>query len=106
MWKLTVISSLILYAVQAADFEACPARIDVRPQELVKAVPGWTAGQAHEAHHELVSVDLYDGHPSELASLIPDTQAKLKIGWTLHPQTRPYWLQCHYTQTTLVLSRA
>jgi hypothetical protein len=105
MWKLIILSALA-GGLTAADFAACPAKIEVQKQQILKVVPGWTAAQVSEPRHDLWFVTLYDGEPKEMASLVPDVEGKLKSGWTLAPQSRAYWLECHYTQTTLVLSRA
>jgi hypothetical protein len=102
MWKLTVLATLA-GGLSAADFAACPAKIEVQKQQIAKAVPGWTAAQANDPRHDLWFVTMYNGEPKEMASLVPDISGKLKSGWTLAPG---YWLECHYTQTTLVLTRA
>ena len=59
----------------------------------------YTNGQ----NHALWFVQIYDGDPKEKADLIPDINEPLKQAWTLTPYERPYWLECHYTQTTIVL---
>jgi hypothetical protein len=105
MLKLILIPFLLIGGLCAADFEACPAKIDVQRQQLTKPLAGWTAAVNDEARHELWYVTLYDGEPKEKASLVPDVQSQLKQGWTLARQSRPYWLECHYTQTTIVLAR-
>lgn len=94
---------LLAWAVHAADFQACPAHIDVQPQQLAAAVPGWMAAQADGPGHELWYVKVYDGDPKEKADLVPDSNEPLKRGWDLSPHGRPYWLECHYTRTTVVL---
>ena len=104
MWKLIVLATLA-GGLSAADF-ACPAKIEVQKQQIAKAVPGWTAAQVTDPRHDLWFVTMYSGEPKEMASLVPDISGKLKAGWTLAPQTHTYWLECHYTQTTLVLARA
>ena len=102
MWKLIVLATLA-GGLSAADFAACPAKIEVQKQQIAKAVPGWTAAQVNDPRHDLWFVTMYNGEPKEMASLVPDISGKLKAGWTLAPG---YWLECHYTQTTLVLARA
>jgi hypothetical protein len=105
MWKFIVVPALALGGLWGADFTACPPSIDVQKQQLAKAVAGWTAAQGSEPRHDLWYVTMYDGEPKEMASLVPDISGKLRSGWTLAPTTRAYWLECHYTQTTLVLAR-
>jgi hypothetical protein len=97
---------LLCGGLSAAEFEACPARIDVQPQQLAKAAPGWTAAHAADAHHDLWYVTLYEGEPKEMASLVPDINGRQRQSWQLLPHpVRPYWLECHYTRTTIVLAR-
>jgi len=106
MWKLIAVTALLTGGLRAADFAACPAKIDVQRQELAKPVPGWTPALVSEPHNELWFVTIYDGEPKEMASLVPDISGRLKSGWTLARQGRTYWLECHYTETTIVLARA
>jgi hypothetical protein len=104
MRKLIVLS-ILTGGLWAADFAPCPPRIEVPPQRLAKPVAGWTAGQAAEARHDLWFITMYNGEPKEMASLVPDVSERLKQGWTLAPQTGTFWLECHYTRTTVVLAR-
>ena len=101
--KLLSISILLACCVSAADFKACPAKIDVKPQQLATPVPGSTVAYTNSQNHALWLVEIYDGDPKEKADLIPDINEPLKQAWTLTPHERPYWLECHYTQTSIVL---
>jgi hypothetical protein len=105
MWKLVAIPFFAVCSLQAADFEGCPAKLDVQTQQLTRTPAGWTAGQTADARHDLWFVTMYDGPPKEKASLVPDISGRLKQGWTLEGSGRPHWLECHYTQTTIVLAR-
>jgi len=104
--KLAVIAILLCGGLSAADFEACPARIDVQPQQLLKAAAGWTPGYAAGARHDLWFVTIYDGEPQEKASLVPDVSGPQRQAWLLSRQSRPYWIECHYTRTAVVLAKA
>jgi hypothetical protein len=104
MWKPIVLFALLSGGLCAADSAACPSRVDVQRQQLAKPIAGWTAAQVQDAHHDLWFVTLYDGEPKDMASLVPDSTGRLKTSWTLAPG-RTYWLECHYTRTTIVLSR-
>jgi hypothetical protein len=106
MWKQIAICALLTGGVRAADFAACPARIDLQPQQMAKVVAGWTASETGESRHELWYVTLYDGEPKEKASLVPDVTERLRTVWKLEPARRAYWMECHYTQTSIVLARA
>ena len=110
MRKLLSISLLWLSGLGAADFAACPARIDVKQQQIDKAPAGWTVGHdldtfANGQNHVLWFVTLYDGDPKERASLVPDVNQRLRAEWKFNPE-QTVWLECHYTRSTIVLSRA
>jgi hypothetical protein len=103
--KLVVIATLLCGGLSAADFAACPAQVGVQEQQLSKAAPGWTAGHAADVRHDLWFVTLYDGEPKDKASLVPDVNNRQKQSWALPHQSRAYWLECHYTRTTVVLAK-
>ncbi len=110
MFKLLSIPLLLLCGLRAADFGTCPASIDVQPQQLAKAVPGWTASkttmsQAGGGSHVLWFVNIYDGDPKDKADLVPDINGPLSRSWTLSGSPNGFWMECHYTQTTIVLAR-
>jgi hypothetical protein len=89
----------------------CPARIAV--EETVKAsYPSWEAtpdkgkGDLH-----LQAILLYDGHPREMASLVPDKTTemagRLVATWEL-PKTetgRSYWVGCAYRNSMTMLTK-
>lgn len=104
MLKMVVISVLMLGALQAADIDACPSSIDVKPQQLASTVPGWTVS-SYSGKHVLWSVELYDGNPKEMADLIPDGNNRQKRVWNFKDPASTFWVQCHYTRTTIVLER-
>ena len=108
--KLFAISAFFLCVLNAQPFAGCPATVDVQAQKLVKSIPGWTETSNQMTYdnnrqHVLWFVVMYDGEPKEKASLVPDIDQRLRFGWTFARQTRPYWIECHYTRTTVVLSR-
>ena len=110
MLKLIFLPALLLSGLHAAGFEACPAAIEVEPQQLSKPVPGWTASDSTAAEpaarsHMLWFVKVYEGEPKDKADLVPDIHGPLTHGWTLTPSRGAYWLECHYTQTSVVLAR-
>lgn len=102
--KPVVIAILCCGGLSAAELAACPAKIDVQTQQLARPVAGWTAARAAGARHDLWFITLYDGEPKEMASLVPDVNTRLKQSWVV-PAGRPYWLECHYTRTTIVLAK-
>ena len=105
MWKAWSALFLMTGGIPAADFSPCPATIEVQRQQLLKPVAGWTAALAADPRHDLWFITMYDGEPKQMASLVPDLASKLKAGWTLAPAGLTYWLECHYTQTTIVLAK-
>jgi hypothetical protein len=49
--------------------------------------------------HPLNGVEVFDGHPSELASLVPDKDIAAgsnKATWNFKPKGRPIWVVCSY----------
>lgn len=89
----------------------CPQRISV--EEIAKATyPSWemTADKGKVDVH-LQSMLLYDGHPREMASLVPDrtTQARgqLVATWRLAKMEadRGYWVGCAYRNSMTLLTR-
>ena len=110
MLRAFAIFWLLCGGLSAADFQACPATIDVKPHQIGKAPAGWSVGYDHDTfangqNHVLWFVTLYDGEPKERASLVPDVNERLRAEWKFNPE-QTVWLECHYTRTTLVLSRA
>ena len=95
----------------------CPRSIQTQ-QTLVGAFKGWVghvddpfAGGTGRRDarapikSDLRQVTLYDGHPSEKASLAPDRTEKNRNSWDLSYDNRPraYWIGCHYGGTNVML---
>ena len=85
----------------------CPPAISVE-QRVTAAPEGWEAALS-AAKPQLAMVTFFDGPPAERALLKYDREEKEKrdwVGiWTLAPNSRGYWIQCGYDNTTAVLSR-
>ena len=68
----------------------------------------WEAGFS-DLKPQIAMVTFFDGPPAERASLKYDSELKLRGGWvatwTLAANTRGYWIQCAYENTTVVLSK-
>jgi hypothetical protein len=109
MWLLLAAFAGVLSAAPAhAQGLMCPATIDTK-QELAAAQSGWQPFVARDPHH-LDEVTIYDGHPSGMASLVPDREIK-RAGkpvniWNFS-QTPAFriWLQCTYRGTSVTLIR-
>jgi hypothetical protein len=86
----------------------CPATISV--EQRVAAVPdGWEASQS-AVKPRLSMVTFFDGPPAELASLKYDSEERQQrqywvATWNLAANSRGYWIQCGYDNTTTTLSR-
>ena len=69
---------------------------------------GWEPGLS-DLKSQLAMVTFFDGPPAERASLKYDSELKQKgnwvATWTLAPNSRGYWIQCAYDNTTAVLSK-
>jgi hypothetical protein len=93
----------------AADAGLCPSTIRVR-QELSAVVVGWTPMQS-DAPVQLAGITFYDGPPAEKGSLVYDGTTKAggkKIAsWRFAPEaSRPIWVSCNYSGTTIELTRS
>ncbi len=85
----------------------CPQAVTVTQ---VPGAPqsGWTAG-LDKLPMEAAGVSVFEGPPEEMADLIPDdgkdaADTRSDI-WNLPHSDRGYWLVCHYSNTTVILSR-
>ncbi len=103
--------SVLLFSLSAIadDSTTCPAKIDVH-QQLTAPVSGWSS-MLDDAPHQLAGLTFYDGPPLEKASLVYDdiTKAAGKqiAKWTFAPHaTRPTWIACSYSGTSVVLMKA
>lgn len=105
----TLIVTLLTGATVGADELGCPARVSVS-QQIGKVPSPWVASYA-KAPLTLGGVTFYDGHPSEMASLVYDDEKTsgntIVATWFFRADTsaRGFWLSCRYNQTTAVLSR-
>jgi len=95
-----------LPSVVLADV-GCPMKVEVR-QALAAPPSGWTAG-LDKLPTEVAGVSVFEGPPEEMADLIPDdgkdaADTRSDI-WNLPQSDRGYWLVCHYSNTTVILSR-
>jgi hypothetical protein len=99
-------------AASAAPLEIqCPDRIAL--EEVARAsYPSWelTADKG-KIDYYVESIRLFDGHPSEMASLAPakTTQAQGRIvdTWLLPPAEsgRVYWVACAYRNSMTLLTK-
>jgi hypothetical protein len=86
---------------------ACPTTISVEQRGSAPA-PDWTV--TYSGYQTAVAgVTIFDGPPSEQASLVPDSEKPsgdniIQI-WQLPKSDRGYWLQCNYANTTAQISR-
>lgn len=113
-WTALVAALITLpatHALAASVIIQCPERISV--EEVAKAIyPSWevTADKGKVEVH-LESMLLYDGHPREMASLVPDktTEARglLFATWRLAKAEadRGYWVGCAYRNSMTLLTK-
>jgi hypothetical protein len=102
---------LIAFAIASVQFaqadSACPPTIAVA-QGASAPSPDWTV--TYSGYETAVAgVTIFDGPPSEQASLVPDNQKTVGDNiiqiWQLAKSDRGYWLQCNYANTTAQISR-
>ncbi|HTD21950.1 MAG TPA: STY0301 family protein [Terriglobales bacterium] len=105
-----ILASLIFVSPRLVSAQEgyCPASISVK-QTIEKTPEGWTAGQ-DKTPHNLSGITFYDGPPEQEASLAYDSWTKrngLAYGvWHFTANSSPgTWLSCHYSSTSVVLSK-
>jgi hypothetical protein len=104
----SIIFSVVLLAspVAFAD-DICPRSIDVT-QGIKTAPGGWTVGDS-KLPADLTGITMFSGPPEEQASLVPDGRSEddelNNDIWNLTPDTRGYWIQCNYANTTVTLAK-
>ncbi len=97
---------LLIALFAASDPVGCPKTIQVKEQ-LAAPVPGWTAA-SDGMPHQLAGLTFFDGKPEEKASLAPDgesTQRYQTISTWKFDKTRPTWVMCQYSGTSVTLTR-
>lgn len=99
--------AIAAYASHAAAAGiSCPATIQTEQKASAPAPWAISYGALPIA---LAQVTIFEGPPSEQASLVYDNEKKLPkemvLSWNLGPSTRGYWLQCVYSSTTATISR-
>lgn len=111
MKRQTLILIAIACAIAPVHFaraeSACPATISVEQRGSAPA-SDWTV--SYSGYQTAVAgVTIFEGPPSEQASLVPDSEKpsgdNLIQIWQLPKSDRGYWLQCNYANTTAQISR-
>lgn len=113
MTTLVVVAATLTsaQALAASVVIKCPDRIEL--DEIAKAsYPSWnvTADKGKVEVH-LQSMRLYDGHPREMASLVPDktieSRGQLIATWQLTKAEvdRGYWVGCAYRNSMTLLTK-
>lgn len=93
-----------------SEFVKCPESPAVE-ESFRDVEPGWEAlrDEGKRGVH-LTSISIYDGHPSGMATLVPNTaetkNKKRTSRWNLVPNSESgYWLSCNYSNTLLMVAR-
>jgi hypothetical protein len=78
-------------------------------QQIKSVHPGWTMS-LDDANHVLKNITVYDGNPSELASLIPDkanrNRKEIYSVWYINSEQKMYtWIKCEFSGTSVTLSQ-
>jgi hypothetical protein len=94
--------------VSPAAASTCPPTLTAS-QTLSGGVAGWEPFE-DDSPIQLMSVGVFDGHPREQASLVPDADtaaAGRRVAvWDLPDNgTRQYWLACYYDHSRIALTR-
>jgi hypothetical protein len=111
MKRLTFVLIAFVCAIAPVRFaqaeSACPATVAVE-QRVSAPTPDWTV--SYSGYETAVAgVTIFDGPPSQQASLVPDSEKTVGDNiiqvWQLPKSERGYWLQCNYANTTAQISR-
>lgn len=110
MRYIVLLSGLLLAHGQAlfaanAPGVACPPMIETI--ESVKSVPAHWQAFDSAVTHTWQTVTFYDGHPKEMASLVPDNANKRQATWTFSSQReRDIYISCGYARSGVELIQA
>ena len=100
--KLCAITlTVAVTTLSAADVVRCPPAIQVR-QQLAAPVRGWTAS-TDAAPIQLSGLTFFEGRPEDQASLAPDERKGIAT-WTFG-SGQSIWVMCHYSGTSVTLTR-
>jgi hypothetical protein len=103
---ILVVAITVYTSLAAAAGIGCPATIQTEQKGSAPAPWAVSYGALPIA---LAQVTIFEGPPSEQASLVYDIEKKLPkeivLTWNLGPSTHGYWLQCAYSSTTATISR-
>lgn len=99
-----------LVAQQSPVTFTCPERLEGVAQELRNPPSGWNQGKLGYPLW-LAGITLFDGPVEDEVALAPDIRrnaaSKVEDVWDLDPkERRPLWMQCHYANTTVTLSKS
>lgn len=97
---------VLLLGLLAADSVGCPKTIQVK-QQIAAPVAGWNAA-SDGLPHQLAGLTFFDGRPEDKASLAPDgqtTQRNETISTWKFDKTRPTWVMCQYSGTSVTLTK-
>jgi len=92
---------LLLLALQAQPVSLCPPKVNVT-QQLAAPLPDWTV-TPDGLPNQLAGIIFFEGPPEQKASLAPDKETKTQ---STRYFTKPSWIACHYSGTSLMLARA
>ncbi|WP_374583536.1 STY0301 family protein [Pseudoduganella sp.] len=86
----------------------CPASI-TSSEAITAQVSGWEAVSTPQVH-ELENAQVYDGHPNDTASLVPDKSSSRghvhQATWLLAAEReRDTWVGCSYKNSSLLLAQ-
>lgn len=108
--KFSIISAFIFFSYfPSFAFQIiCPDKIETKQSLTSKTIETWQ--KMTDTFNGLQNFDhlaLYDGHPNEGASLVPDNEnASKNAFWTFEENNdRSIWVACHYRQSIVRLIR-
>ena len=95
-------------ASNGAPSATCPPTVAVA-QSLSVAAAGWESFE-DDSPSQLMSVGVFNGHPLEQASLVPDSDTesagrRVAVWQLAENGSRRYWLACYYDHSRIALAR-
>lgn len=102
IWLTFAASLSNMSFAQQVDPIQCPKRITVSQEVGQSLDTGWEPINRKDSH-PLVSVSLFEGHPKEMAELVPiESKSKrhgLQAKWNINGQSN-IWLVCNYANSS------
>ena len=99
---MTLVASLVASSAVALEFR-CPVKISTK-QSLAQPADGWSSSVDSDTPHWNDGLTVYNGPPSEKASLVPDGPEGAEF-WVNDLKFGGLWMECAYFRSAVKLQR-